>query len=209
VLPEAAALIGQPPVRLRGTLGGTLAHADPAAEWCVLAVLLDAEVVARGQAGRRTIPASELFTGGHSTGLLDDEIIEEVRFPGPAATAVLQKFSAQRHGATIMVAAARVETDGSGRVRAAAIALGGVEDRPVRLPNAERSLVGLAPDATVLQDLTTAMAGQIRPTGPPGCRRDRAELAAVLAARAVRASLSRDVQTRAVASKDEDDSRIT
>ena len=79
ILGLAAHHVGHLPIRIRGTFGGSLAHADPAAEWCVIAMLLDAEMVAAGVAGSRTIPASQFFHTVFTTDLGPDELLIETR----------------------------------------------------------------------------------------------------------------------------------
>ena len=89
VLSDAMRWVGHLPIRTRGTVGGSLAHADATAEWCLLALLLDAQIVAEGPAGRRNIPADEFFQGVFTTALEPDELIVEVVFPRPAPRAAL------------------------------------------------------------------------------------------------------------------------
>jgi aerobic carbon-monoxide dehydrogenase medium subunit len=105
VLPRSARWIGHYPIRARGTFGGSIAHADPAAEWCLLAVLLAANVVLAGPQGQRTVPAPEFFEGFYTTVAEPDEMITEVHFPRPARYAALTEF-AQRQGDFAVVAAA-------------------------------------------------------------------------------------------------------
>ena len=105
VLPRSARWIGHYPIRSRGTFGGSIAHADPASEWCLLAVLLDAQVVLTGPQGRREVPAAEFFGGYYTTAASPEEMITEVRFPRPAPRAVLTEF-APRQGDFAVVAAA-------------------------------------------------------------------------------------------------------
>jgi carbon-monoxide dehydrogenase medium subunit len=105
VLPRSARWIGHYPIRARGTFGGSIAHADPAAEWCLLAVLLAANVVLTGPEGQRTVPAQEFFEGFYTTAVEPDEMITEVHFPRPARYAALTEF-AQRQGDFAVVAAA-------------------------------------------------------------------------------------------------------
>jgi carbon-monoxide dehydrogenase medium subunit len=105
VLPRSARWIGHYPIRARGTFGGSIAHADPAAEWCLLAVLLAANVVLTGPQGQRTVPAPEFFEGFYTTVAEPDEMITEVHFPRPARYAALTEF-AQRQGDFAVVAAA-------------------------------------------------------------------------------------------------------
>jgi carbon-monoxide dehydrogenase medium subunit len=104
VLPRAARWIGHYPIRARGTFGGSIAHADPAAEWCLLAVLLEANVVLAGPAGARTVPVSDFFEGFYTTTAEPDEMITELHFPRAARHAALTEF-AQRQGDFAVVAA--------------------------------------------------------------------------------------------------------
>ena len=132
VLPRSARWIGHYPIRSRGTFGGSIAHADPASEWCLLAVLLGAKVVLNGPGGPRTVPAAEFFQGYYSTTAAPDEMIIELWFPAPAPHAVLTEF-AQRQGDFAVVAAA-VSADISGGVcRHGRVVLGGVGPLPVEV----------------------------------------------------------------------------
>jgi len=97
--------VGHLPIRTRGTIGGSLAHADATAEWCLLAVLLDALIVVEGPAGCRSVAAGDFFQGVFTTALEPDELIVEVVFPRPAPRAVLTEF-AERRGDFAIVAAA-------------------------------------------------------------------------------------------------------
>jgi carbon-monoxide dehydrogenase medium subunit len=149
VLREAMRWIGHPPIRSRGTVGGSLAHADATAEWCLLAVGLDATIEAYGPRGTRSIPADAFLGGWYSTALEPDELITAVVFPSPSSRlrssrgypiagegagprAALTEF-ALRHG-DFAVVSALVDLAG-GR-----IALGGVAPVPVRVPEAEELL---------------------------------------------------------------------
>jgi CO/xanthine dehydrogenase FAD-binding subunit len=132
VLSDAMRWVGHLPIRTRGTVGGSLAHADATAEWCLLAVLLDAQIVVEGPAGRRSIPAGEFFQGVFTTALEPDELIVEVVFPRPAPRAALTEY-AERRGDFAIVAAA-VDLD------APRIVLGGVASVPLRVPEAEAVL---------------------------------------------------------------------
>ncbi|MEU9859910.1 xanthine dehydrogenase family protein subunit M [Streptomyces sp. NPDC047971] len=138
VIREAMAWIGHLPIRTRGTVGGSIAHGDSTAEWCLLAVLLDAEIVARGPRGQRRVPAGEFFFGYYTTALDPDEILVEIVFPRPAPRAALTEF-AERRGDFAVVAAA-VDLDVEGSVRGGRVALGGVAAMPVRVPEAEAVL---------------------------------------------------------------------
>jgi CO/xanthine dehydrogenase FAD-binding subunit len=132
VLSDAMRWVGHLPIRTRGTVGGSIAHADATAEWCLLAVLMDARIVVEGPAGRREIPAGEFFQGVFTTALEPDELIVEVVFPRPAPRAALTEF-AERRGDFAIVAAA-VDLD------APRVVLGGVAPVPLRVPEAEALL---------------------------------------------------------------------
>ena len=139
VLPRAARLIGHYPIRTVGTFGGSIAHADPAAEWCLIATLLDAEMVARSGRGERAIPAGDFFQGFLTTALDPDEMLVEVRFPRPAGLAAIVEFARRRGDFAIAAAAVAVEID-SGVCRGARIAIGGVGSAPIRVSEAEAAL---------------------------------------------------------------------
>ena len=146
LLARAVPLIGHFQIRNRGTIGGSLAHADPASELPAVALALDAEFEAVSVRGRRTIPAAEFFTGTWSTALDDDEILASIGFPiwtGRCGFAVEEV--ARRHGDfAIAGACVAVEVDGDGLVRRCAIGLFGMGSTPVRATVAEQSVVGVA-----------------------------------------------------------------
>jgi carbon-monoxide dehydrogenase medium subunit len=140
---DAMAWVGHLPIRTRGTVGGSLAHADATAEWCLLALLLDAEIVARGPRGARTIAAGEFFHGFYTTALAPDEMIVEVVFPRPAPHSALLEFAERRGDFAIVSAAVDLDLDGdhaAPTVRGGRVALGGVAPVPVRVPEAEAVL---------------------------------------------------------------------
>jgi carbon-monoxide dehydrogenase medium subunit len=185
VLTRAARWIGHPPIRTRGTFGGSLAHADPAAEWCILALLLGAEVVVAGPSGTRTIAASDLFLGFLTSALAPNEMILEARFPGPAPNSSFHEFS-RRHGDFAVVgAAAWVDLDGA-RCRSARVVLGGVASTPVRAPEAEAILTDAPLDPALLRRAAGAAAGALTPISDVhGSSNYRRQLAKVLARRAL------------------------
>jgi aerobic carbon-monoxide dehydrogenase medium subunit len=144
VLTDAMRWVGHLPIRSRGTVAGSLVHGDATAEWCLLALLLDAVVVAEGPAGRREIPADELFHGFYATAVDPDEVVVEVRFTRPAPHAALSEF-ARRHGDFAIVdAAVALDLDGDENrtVTGGRVVLGGVAPAPVRVPEAEAVLAG-------------------------------------------------------------------
>jgi aerobic carbon-monoxide dehydrogenase medium subunit len=183
ILRRAARFVGHFPIRARGTFGGSVAHADPAAEWCMLAVALDAEIVVRGPDGRRAIPAREFFAGFFTTTLEPAEIVEEVRFPRPWRHAAIQEF-ARRHGDFAIVAAVVALEAEDGVVRDARVVVGGVDEVPVRAEAAEAALRGRASDA--FADAAKAAAAEVDPSGDiHGSAEYRRELTGVLVRRAL------------------------
>jgi len=145
LLAEAIGLVGHPTIRSRGTVGGSIAHADPAAELPAVLVALDGRVRLRSSRGERTVPAAEFFQGMMTTAARPDELLTEVGFSVPAGARRGAAFEevARRHGDFAMAAAAVALTlDADGRVTDARIALCGVEARPRRCTEAESALRG-------------------------------------------------------------------
>ncbi|MFJ2746287.1 FAD binding domain-containing protein [Streptomyces sp. NPDC087440] len=170
VLRRAVRWIGHLPIRTRGTVGGSIAHADATAEWCLLAVLLDARIVAVGSGGRREIAARDFFQGYYTTALAYDEVITEVFFPHPAPHAAVTEF-AQRQGDFAIVAAAvsldlDLDAGGPAGVVGGRVALGGVAPLPVRVPEAEAVLAGGGPG--VFERAAEAAAAAIDPPDEAG-----------------------------------------
>jgi carbon-monoxide dehydrogenase medium subunit len=185
VLKHAARWVGHYPIRTRGTFGGSVAHADPSAEWCMLAVLLDAEIVARGPGGDRTIAAADFLLGFLTNALDPDEILIEVRFPRPAPHAALQEFARRRGDFAIVAAAVALDVDGE-KCRDARIVIGGVDDVPVRASEAEAVLAQATLGTEAFQEAGQAAAKEIEPASDiHGSAEYRRHLAAVLVARAL------------------------
>ena len=147
----AAPLIADPIVRNRGTLVGSLCHADPQGDWASVMLALDGEVVAASAGGRRTIPMTEFVLGTFQNALLPGEIAVEARVPAAAGTVSGTYFKLERRigdFATVAVAVA-LESSG-GRVTRAGIALTGVGPGNIKATAAEQALVGKALDAGVI-----------------------------------------------------------
>jgi CO/xanthine dehydrogenase FAD-binding subunit len=144
ILTEAAQHIGHPPIRHQGTVCGSLAHADPAAELPALALALDAELVATGAHGARVIPAREFFVTMLTTSLGPCDILTEARFPvlRPESGWGFSELSRRPGDFALVVAAATLEVGAAGTITQARIALGAVADRAVRCPEAEAALMG-------------------------------------------------------------------
>ncbi len=194
VLPEVAGMVGHAPIRTRGTFGGTIAHADPCSEWCLLAVLLDAEITVEGITGARVIHAADFFTGRHCTAARWDEVVVDIRFPRPAPSAALAEFAFQRYDLPVVAASATVELDAHGRITSARVALAGVADRPVRVAGAEDALQGGVPSGRLFDHMAKVVTKEIDPVGDVRAGAlYRRELAASLVMRALRTSVSRAV----------------
>jgi aerobic carbon-monoxide dehydrogenase medium subunit len=160
VLPRSARWIGHYPIRARGTLGGSIAHADPAAEWCLLAVLLDAQIQLASPRGQRTVPVTEFFEGFYSTTAEPDEMITEIRFPAPARRAALTEFAQRQGDFAVVAAAVSIDLDGSS-CRELTVVLGGVGPLPYRVDTAE--LAGQPATEATWRQAGQLAAGQIDP----------------------------------------------
>ena len=183
VLPRSARWIGHYPIRSRGTFGGSIAHADPASEWCLLAVLLGAQVVLAGPQRQRTLPAAEFFEGYYTTAASPDEMITELWFPRPAPRAVLTEF-AQRQGDFAVVASAVCADIEGGICRRARVVLGGVGPLPVEV-NAD-ALSGQPATGDTWQAMGEHAASQVDPPEDThGSGEFRRRLTATLVSRAL------------------------
>jgi aerobic carbon-monoxide dehydrogenase medium subunit len=183
VLPRSARWIGHYPIRSRGTFGGSIAHADPASEWCLLAVLLGAQVELTGPEGQRAVPAAEFFQGYYSTAAGPSEMITELWFPRPAPRAVLTEF-AQRQGDFAVVAAAASIDVADGVCRSGRVVLGGVGPLPVQVK--ADALVGQPAATETWQAMGEYAASQIDPPDDThGTSEYRRRLTATLVARAL------------------------
>jgi len=153
LLAAALPLIGHEAIRSRGTIGGSLAHADPAAELPAVARALDAEFVVRGPAGERVIPAAEWFEGYLTTSRRPDELLVEVRFPAAKpGTGTSFHEVARRHGDFAMVGLATSLVLSGGVISEARLAFAGVSDVPVRATAAEDLLAGERPSAELFEE---------------------------------------------------------
>jgi CO/xanthine dehydrogenase FAD-binding subunit len=141
LLAEAVGLVAHTPVRNSGTVGGSLAHADPAAELPAVALASDADLVAAGPGGTRRIAAAEFFTGPFSTALAPDEILTEIRLPVWPGGHAFVEFSRIHANFAVVGVAALIDLDGD-RIRRAALALTGVAPTAIRAAAAEGVLAG-------------------------------------------------------------------
>lgn len=194
LLAEALPYIGHVAIRNRGTIGGTMSHADASGEVPTVAVALDGEVVVRSSRGERTIPAGEFFQGHFTTAMADDECLVEVRLPvSPAGAGHAFTEVVKRHGDFALVGvAATVTLDGSGAIGESRIALMGVGDRPLRATAAEASLVGAKPSTEAFTAAANeAIAGLEPATDVHGSAAYRKHLAGVSVRRALTTAAER------------------
>jgi len=151
-------------IRNRGTVGGSLAHADPAAELPGMVITCDAKIVAVGKSGTRTIDAASFFQGPLITALKPDEIISEIRFPAWQAK---RRFGfeefARRRGDFALAAAMLFYDEDGGKARNAHVGAIRVADRPLRLPAVEQVLNGKAVDEAVIAEADAAASASVDP----------------------------------------------
>ncbi|GEL18072.1 FAD binding domain-containing protein [Pseudonocardia asaccharolytica] len=191
LLAEATGLVGHTPIRNSGTIGGSLAHADPAAELPAVALALDADLVAAGPGGTRTIPAAEFLRGPFSTALAADEILTEIRLPRRAGGYAFVEFARTHGNFAIVAVAALVELDGD-RISRAALALTGVAPTAIRATAAEDVLTGAVPDDATIAAAADAAVSGVRPAGDlHASAQTRIELARSHVRRAVTLALHR------------------
>jgi carbon-monoxide dehydrogenase medium subunit len=168
------------PIRTRGTFCGSIAHADPASEWCAVAAALDADMIARRAGGTRTISAQDFFRGIMTTALDEDEILVEVRLPILPADTRFGFYEFNRRAGDFALAMAlvtyRVE---DGMISSARVAVGGVESQPRRIAQAEQALAGRPPDRAAFEAAAAAVAAAVDPlddaTTSASYRRDLAQ----------------------------------
>ncbi len=191
LLVAAAASLGDPAVRHRGTLGGSLAHADPAGDLPAVAVALDATLVAAGPSGRRSIPAGEFFIDYLSTSLSPGEVLVEVRVPalGAGWGYRYEKFHRVAQAWAIVGVAAAVRRS-DGQIAAARIGLTNMGSTPIRAAAAEQALAGtsVSDSAAVTAAAEHAADGTSPPSDLHGKADYRQHLARVLTRRAVAAA---------------------
>ncbi len=192
--------IGHFQIRTRGTLGGAIAHADPAAEYAAVALALDATMEATSSRGRREIPAAEFFTGLWETSLAADEILTAVRFPvwGGRSGFAVEEF-VRRHGDfAIAGATVAVELDGEDRVARCGIGLLGVGSTPLRGLVAEAAVVGEPAEAVTAEEVgRLAMSGLSDiPADLQGSADYRSRVGATMVARAWTAAVRQAVTSK-------------
>ena len=166
LLAEAIPLIGHFQIRNRGTVGGSIAHADPASELPAVALALDAELEVAGPDGTRRVPAADFFLGTWTTSIGEDEILSAVHFPvWPGRAGFAVEEIARRSGDFALAGVvAAVELNDAGAVQRSAISFLGMAPTPVRARAAEDALNGSSPTATDLTEIARLAVGDTEPT---------------------------------------------
>ncbi len=193
LLQEAAPLIGNVRVRTLGTIGGSLGHADPAAELPAVVRALDGTLVIRSLQGERAVPAQDFFVGILTTALQPGEVLVAVRLPilGPRVGWAVEEFSRRAGDFAIVAAVAVVELDPAGRVARARVALAGVGPTPRRLASVEDALVGVQPSAETFRKVLAGCPLEIEPESDAHASAAyRHHLARVLTARSLERAAS-------------------
>jgi aerobic carbon-monoxide dehydrogenase medium subunit len=164
LLSKVASHIAHYPIRIRGTFCGSLANADPASEWCLAAVTLNAELIAASQRGRRSIAAADFFAGMMATALAEDELLLEVRLPllPPDARSGFYEFSrrAGDYALAMALTAYRLE---DGVIAEPRVGVGGAEGHPRRISQAEAVLAGQKPGIEIFRAAAAAAAETVEP----------------------------------------------
>jgi len=197
LLAAALPLIGHEAIRSRGTIGGSLAHADPAAELPAVARALDAEFVVRGPSGERVIPAAQWFEGYLTTSRRPDELLVEVRFPAAARPDTGTSFTevARRHGDFAIVGLAASLVLSGGVISDARLAFAGVSEVPVRATAAEELLAGERPSAELFDEAARRATEDLDPPADlHGSSDYRKTVAAAVVRRGLRAAAENAVR---------------
>lgn len=194
LLAEAVKWIGHPEIRNRGTVGGSLVHADPTAELALVAILLDSQVKIQGTGKSRTVGAADFFQGIMATSIAKDEILTEVSYPvAPARSGYGFRELCIRHGDFAVVAAAvQLTVGGNGRCTEARVAVAGAGPTPLRIRGAEEVLVGNNGTDEVFDAAAARVPGEVQPFADlQGSEAYRREMARVFVRRALDDAWSR------------------
>lgn len=199
LIAEAARGIGDRQVRNWGTVGGSIAHADPSADWPAVFIALRGSVVARNVDAERVVPARDWFLGVFTTALAPDELVTEVRVPRPAALSGGAYAKLERRAgdfATVGVAA-QLSLDGDGRISSAGVGITAVNECAFAATDAEAVLVGSKASEELFRKAAQAAAGQTQPTsdshGPAEYKR---AMTAEMTTRALRTAAERAAANR-------------
>ncbi len=188
LLPEGTVMIGDQQVRNRGTIGGSIAHSDPAADTPGMVLALKADIVAQGPGGKRTIKADDFFMDLFATALRPDEVITEIRFAIPPARtgSAYNKLANKASHYAVTGCAAVVSLGGDGTCSAASVVITGASVKPTRASAVEAALLGKKLDeATVAAAASHAADGLELVEDIHGSKAYRAQMSCVMAKRAI------------------------
>src|SRR5713101_7191813 len=164
LLSQVVRHIAHYPIRTRGTFCGSIAHADPASEWCLVAAALGADMVARSASGARTVPAKDFFRGIMTTALKDNELLTEVRLPILPADTRFGFYEFNRRAGDFALGMALVTFRlRNGVISEPRVEVGGVESQPRRIAQEDQALTGRAPDARAFEAAGAAAAAAVEP----------------------------------------------
>jgi carbon-monoxide dehydrogenase medium subunit len=199
ILAEAAHVIGDPLVRNMGTVGGSIAHADPGADFPGVMLVLGAEMRVIGPRGPRTIAVDDFFVDILTTALAPNDLLTEIRIPVPRAGSggAYTKFRHPASGYALVGVAALVTREGGGAIRDARIALTGVSARPTRARAAEQALTGKNADEATIADAAARVGEGLEPRADAQGSVDyKKHLAVVYARRAISLAVKRAAERR-------------
>ena len=194
MLHEATALIGDPQVRNWGTIGGSIAHADPASDWPALLLALNATIACRSQAGERTIKARDFFLDTFTTAIEPTEVLTEIRVRSrpKGAGGAYTKLERKVGDFATCGSAVVLSLDGEGRIDWAGVALTGVAESPFAATDAEAILKGNAPSEDLFKAAAAAAGAQARPAGDVrGPIEYKRAMAAEMTLRSLRSAVAR------------------
>ena len=194
LLPEAATHLGDVQVRNKGTIGGSLAHADPAADWPAVVIALDADIVLSSAKGERTVKADKFFTELFTTAMAPGEILREIRFEAPKGRfgQCYLKFRHPASGFAVVGVASSLSVDGSGKCQTAGVGVTGVSPKAYRASGVESALKGSTLDGKALSAAAShASDGVDANTDLFASGEYRRHLAEVYTRRAMEAAVSR------------------
>jgi carbon-monoxide dehydrogenase medium subunit len=195
-LAEAASVIGDVQVRNRGTIGGSVAHADPAADFPVILTALNAAFVLQSMSGRRTVAADDFFTDFYTTAMTAHEVLTEIRVPLPPASSgtAYVKLPHPASGYVVVSAGVLVTRQASGSCASARVALGGLGSGPIRARGTETELQGKSLTSEVIAEAAAKAAENADPADDTYASAEyKRHVAAVYARRAIQAAAERAV----------------
>lgn len=192
LLAEALGYVGHPQIRNRGTIGGSIAHADPSAELPAVVAALGARMVARGPKGRRSLDPEEFFLALLTTALGPDELLVEVRFPAHQKMGTAFLEVARRHGDYALAGVAATLSPDGDAIHDCRLTFAGVGPGPVRIAEAEAAVIGKHLTPQILDEVRKIVTDRLDPDSDVHASVEyRKHVAGVLAARALRLAAHR------------------